>query len=90
MVSLLATVLMLVSVPAQAWAEEECEHSVRKLLSKDESTVGGYQHSYTGHDGMTRGCGVTIISFNNRYECLVCGSEIVANGTYEVHETNHQ
>ncbi|MCM1120732.1 MAG: hypothetical protein NC543_15375 [bacterium] len=39
-----------------------------------EPTGQGYQHSYTGYDGITRGCSVNIMRKVRVECCVVCGT----------------
>ena len=85
---LLAVELMFAIVPLQAEAASSCKHKSQEVQITKTPT-GGYNHSYTGSDGITKGCGVTVGTYTARYTCLDCGNVGTSTGTYEDHDTNH-
>lgn len=91
--SVLAVGLMLANVPMEAQAAGctgNTHDGVPRRISYSEWATGaGYQHSYTGHDGITRGCGVTIMAYTATYQCSSCGESWVDSDTFERHDTNH-
>ncbi|MCM1119398.1 MAG: hypothetical protein NC543_08565 [bacterium] len=89
--SVLAVGLMLANVPMEAQAADCTNgHGVVDRISYSEWTTGtGYQHSYTGTGGTTKGCGVTIMAYTATYQCQRCLEKWVDSGTFERHNTNH-
>lgn len=89
--SLLAAVLLFGSATVQTEAKEEgCKHGLTGLRITSSTVTGGYHHSYTGPDGITKGCTVNKGTYTYVAICLDCGAEAGSGvGTFEDHSTNH-
>ena len=72
-------------------AREVCQHSSVNETTHWEPTGYGYNHTYTGRDGMTHGCGVTIVRKVRVETCRDCGfvKTIYTEETDERHSTDH-
>ncbi len=88
--SLLAAGLLFSCISVQAEAEEACNHSYTQINVQKHST-GGYNHTYTGTDGTTKVCAVTVGTYTYEKICTKCGQPGgTGSGTFEDHSTNHK
>lgn len=87
----LCAAMMFMGTYAPAEAKAVCQHSSVVETIRWEPTGNGYNHSYTGQDGMTHGCGVTIVRKVRIETCKNCGfvKTIYTEETDEIHSTNH-
>lgn len=75
LVTLCAVMLFVAGTPVTARAAcSGGSHSYQETGEYWEPTGQGYEHSYTGFDGITRGCSVNIMRKVRVECCVVCGT----------------
>lgn len=90
LITLCAAMMFMGAAPAEAKAA--CaKHDFEKTGEYWVPTGNGYNHTYTGSDGETHGCAVTIMRRVDVEVCQTCGTvnHVNTDKTYDRHSTNH-